>query len=174
LQTERDTFSAAAQNIKDKLIEIPSLSLLRDQIEFTVTSEGLRIELVEKNGSSFFSLGKSQLRGESVEILGIIAQEIGKLSNDLAVEGHTDRAAYRVGATYGNMDLSSDRANAARRVMETSGLRPGQVRSVIGFADTQLRVANDPLDPRNRRVSILVKSQGVAAPDAGPPRDPGK
>jgi chemotaxis protein MotB len=172
IKAERDALSAAAQHIKDKLIEIPSLSSLRDQIEFLVTSEGLRIELIEKNGSSFFERGKSVLRGESVEILGIIAQEIGKLSNDLAIEGHTDRAAYPAGAKYGNWDLSSDRANAARRVMEVSGLRAGQVRNVTGFADTDLRVAADPLDPRNRRVSILVKSQATAATDAGAPKEP--
>jgi chemotaxis protein MotB len=171
-KAERDALSAAAQRIKDKLIEVPTVSSLRDQIEFTVTSEGLRIELVEKNGSSFFERGKSVLRGESVEILGIIAQEIGKLSNDLAIEGHTDRAPYPAGATYGNWDLSSDRANAARRVMETRGLRLGQVRNVTGFADTDLRVAADPLDPRNRRVSILVKSQNSATAEAGPPKAP--
>ena len=174
LKAERDALSAAAQRIKDKLIEVPSVASLRDQIEFTVTSEGLRIELVEKNGSSFFDTGKSVLRGESVEILGIIAQEIGKLSNDLAIEGHTDRAPYPAGAKYGNWDLSSDRANAARRVMEVTGLRTGQVRNVTGFADTDLRVPADPLDPRNRRVSILVKSQVTPTSDAGAPKEPGK
>ena len=164
IKAEHDALQAAAQHIKDKLIEVPSIASLRDQVELTVTDEGLRIELVEKNGSSFFELGKSVLRGESVEILQIIAQEIGKLPNSLVIEGHTDRAAYREGATYGNWELSSDRANAARRVMDAGGLRPGQIRNVTGYADTDLRVPGDPLDPRNRRVSILVRSQ--LAPDA--------
>lgn len=174
LKAERAELSAAAQRIKDKLIEVPSVASLRDQIEFTVTSEGLRIELVEKNGSSFFERGQSVLRGESVEILGIIAQEVGKLSNDLAIEGHTDRAAYPAGAKYGNWDLSSDRANAARRVMEVSGLRSGQIKNVTGYADTDLRIADDPLDPRNRRVSILVKSQATAAEAPGTPKEPSR
>jgi len=174
LKAERAELSAAAQRIKDKLIEVPSVASLRDQIEFTVTSEGLRIELVEKNGSSFFERGQSVLRGESIEILGIIAQEVGKLSNDLAIEGHTDRAAYPAGAKYGNWDLSSDRANAARRVMEVSGLRSGQIKNVTGDADTDLRVADNPLDPRNRRVSILVKSQATAAEAPGTPKEPSR
>jgi chemotaxis protein MotB len=95
----------------------------------------------------------------------VIAEEIGKLSNDVVIEGHTDSRKYAAGATYGNWELSADRANAARRVMELKGVDPAQVRAVRGFADTQLHVANDPMDPRNRRVSIVVRSQASASLD---------
>jgi chemotaxis protein MotB len=144
-------------------LKAPGIATLRDQIEFTFTSEGLRIELIEGAGSSFFDSGSALLRGESVRILEIIAGELGKLANDLAIEGHTDRRAYASGNRYGNWELSSDRANAARREMEFNGLKPGQVQTVRGFADTQLHLKDEPLDPRNRRVSIVVRSQEAVA-----------
>jgi chemotaxis protein MotB len=140
---------------------VPEFKTLRDQIEFVVTSEGLRIELVERTGSSFFDSGSPILRGESERILTVIARELGNLKNDVVIEGHTDSRPYSSGERYGNWELSADRANAARRVMEGQGLATHQVRTVRGFADTALRVA-DPLDPRNRRVSIVVRSQAAA------------
>jgi len=163
LQAELEKLSSAAQHIKTKMVEVPEIASLRDQVEFQVTPEGLRIELIEKSGSSFFQRGSSVLRGESVEILKIIAQELGQLPNDIVMEGHTDRAQYPRGVKYGNWNLSTDRANAARFAVEAGGLRPAQVRAVHGFADTALKFGADPLDARNRRVSILVRSKLPAA-----------
>lgn len=163
LLRERQTLTAAAERIRQELMKQPGIATLRDQIEFTITAEGLRIELIERAGSSFFDSGSAVLRGESVRIVTIIAAELGKLANDVVVEGHTDRRPYLREDGYGNWELSADRANAARREMEQAGLRAGQVRTVRGFADTELHVKADPLDPRNRRVSIVVRSQAAAA-----------
>ena len=125
----------------------------------SVTPEGLKIELIDKTGSSFFDSGSALLRGEAVRVLSLIAGEIGKLDNDLIVEGHTDSRPFGTDEQYGNWELSVDRANAARRVMTREGLRPPQLKGVRGLADTQLHNVDDPADPRNRRVSILVRSQ---------------
>ena len=163
LSRERQALGDAADRIRQGLLKAPEVATLRDQIEFIITSEGLRIELVERAGSSFFDSGSIVLRGESERILTIIAREVGKLTNDIVIEGHTDSRQYANGASYGNWDLSADRANAARRVMVREGLHDGQLRGVRGFADTQLHRAGDPLDPRNRRVSIVVRSQAAAA-----------
>ena len=163
LLRERQELQSAAEHIREQLLKAPGIATLRDQIEFTFTSEGLRIELIERAGSSFFDSGSAVLVGESVRILSIIAVELGKLSNDLVVEGHTDQRAFTNGDRYGNWELSADRANAARREMEHSGLKAGQVQTVRGFADTQLHVKDAPLDPRNRRVSIVVRSQAAVA-----------
>ncbi len=165
LAAEQRELGAAASRIKEELMKAPSVAELRDQIEFTLTAEGLRIELIDRAGSSFFDAGHSVLRGESVAVLGVIAEEIGKLANDVVIEGHTDSLKYSPGATYGNWELSADRANAARRVMEAQGVRAGQVRAVRGFADTQLHVVKDPMDPRNRRVSIVVRSHASTSLD---------
>ncbi|HVT49854.1 MAG TPA: flagellar motor protein MotB [Vicinamibacterales bacterium] len=166
LEAEQRALVGAAEHIRQKLLNTPEFASLRDQVEVTITAEGLRIELVDKSGSSFFDNGSSVLRGESERILTTIAQEIGKLENDVVIEGHTDSRQYAGGERFGNWELSADRANAARRVMVTSGLRKGQLRAVRGYADTELRIANDPLDPRNRRVSIVVRSQVAAALEA--------
>lgn len=158
---ERAKLEATAEAIKKDMTDIPGFEGLRDQVQFTVTAEGLRIDLVDKAASSFFDSGSAALRGESEQILGLIAHELGVLSNDVVVEGHTDSRQYVDGDRYGNWELSAERANAARRVMERTGLRDGQVRAVRGFADRQLQRPQMPLDPRNRRVSIVVRSEAT-------------
>jgi chemotaxis protein MotB len=163
MMRERQALTSAAEQIRQKLVNAPGIATLRDQIEFTLTAEGLRIELVERAGSSFFDSGSSVLRGESVKILAIIAGELNELPNDVALEGHTDSRQYASGERYGNWELSAERANAARREMQSGGIKPEQITTVRGFADRQLHVKDQPLDPRNRRVSIVVKSQAAAA-----------
>jgi chemotaxis protein MotB len=166
LKTERKVLTDAADRIRQDLTDVKEIKTLRDQIEITVTAEGLRIELVDRTGSSFFASGSAQLLGDSERILSVIAAEVGKLKNDIVVEGHTDSHQYARSDHYGNWELSVDRSNAARRIMEQKGLHAGQVRGVRGFADTQLHVASSA-DPRNRRVSILVRSQAAVALQQG-------
>jgi chemotaxis protein MotB len=163
LVNERQVLADAAGRIRQELMQVKAFKTLRDQTEIIVTAEGLRIELVERPGSSFFDSGSSLLRGESEQILTVIGHELAKLANDVVVEGHTDGSKYANGERYGNWELAVDRANAARRVLEHAPLRARQVRSVRGFADTQPHLASDPLDPRNRRLSIFARSQAVAA-----------
>jgi chemotaxis protein MotB len=164
-EAEQRALSEAAERIRQET-QAREFESLRDQVELRITSEGLRIELVERSGSSFFDSGSSVLRGESIKILSVIAREIGRLQNDVVIEGHTDSRQYASGDRYGNWELSSDRANAARRVMLVEGLREGQLRTVRGFADNELRIPEAPLDPRNRRVSIVVRSSAVAQLEA--------
>ncbi|MGE3957566.1 MAG: flagellar motor protein MotB [Vicinamibacterales bacterium] len=160
-EVEKKRLETAAEHIKEKLVGQPEFASLRDQIEMQITSEGLRIELSDRSGSSFFDSGSALMRGESARILSVIASEIGQLENDLFIEGHTDARPYTSQEQYTNWELSADRANAARRVMMREGIRPAQLKGVRGYADTQLHV-EDPKDPRNRRVSILVRSQVAA------------
>jgi chemotaxis protein MotB len=161
LEAEQRALIKAAGHIHQGLSEMAGFAKLRNQIEFSITTEGLRIELVDHSGSSFFTSGSSALAGDSEKILAIIASEVGTLPNDVVIEGHTDSRPYAATDRYSNWELSSDRAQAARRVMQGHGLRPNQVRAVRGFADNDLRVANDPYDARNRRVSIIVRSQAA-------------
>jgi chemotaxis protein MotB len=159
LEAEREALIRAAGQIHKGLSALPGFAQLKNQIEFAVTTEGLRIELVDNSGSSFFDSGSSVLRGESEKILSVIATEISAFTNDVVIEGHTDSRPYTAnGRQYTNWELSSDRAHAARRVMLASGLRADQISAVRGFADRELRVPEDSTDPRNRRVSIVVRS----------------
>jgi chemotaxis protein MotB len=161
LEAEQKALATAAEHIQQHILKVPDFATLRDQVEFEVTTEGLRIELIDQSRSSFFDSGSSVLRGESTRMLEIIAQEIRELENDVVIEGHTDSQPYAANERYGNWELSVDRANSARRVMQEK-LRAGQLRAVRGFADMDLRIPDEPLNPRNRRVSIVVRSHSVA------------
>jgi chemotaxis protein MotB len=161
LEAEQKALVKAAGHIHQGLSELAGSEQLRNQIQYSWTTEGLRIELIDQNGSSFFTSGSAALRGETETILAIIASEVGKLPNQVVVEGHTDALQYALAQRYSNWELSSDRAQAARRVLQASGLRADQVGAVRGFADRDLRVPDQPLDPRNRRVSIVVRYQAA-------------
>jgi chemotaxis protein MotB len=124
-----------------------------------LTSEGLRIILNESEDSpAFFEPGSAKLLRKSAVILMTIAGELGQLANKIVVEGHTD-AAFAGSTGYTNWELSSDRANAARELLDAHGLRPDQVREVRGFADKYPMIVEDPTDARNRRVTIVVLYQ---------------
>jgi len=158
---ERKSLEESARHIKERIDSLPELKTLGKQVEFTVTSEGLRIDLLESSGASFFDSGSAGMRRETEHLLGVIAHELGTLDNTIVVEGHTDSRQYASSDKYTNWELSADRANAARRSMERQGLKPTQVVGVRGHADRELKVAENPMDPRNRRVSVLVKSHGA-------------
>lgn len=162
-----ETISAAAANdmqkLKEKLEEQinakKDLQKLSKQIEITLTPEGLRIELLEDKNGTFFQSGSASLSASGQELLALLAGELKTLPNSLLIEGHTDASRYSEDARYTNWELSADRANAARRLMQQDGVRADQVTQVRGYADQLLRVKSNPYDPSNRRVSILVKNQ---------------
>lgn len=169
VRAAREVLERAAEHLRQALAKMPSLESLRERIEISVTAEGLRIELLEHANRSFFAVGSAEPLPETIELLSVIARELGALPNTVALEGHTDSRAYTSAGGYGNWELSTDRANAARRVMARHGLHAGQFDAVRGFADTRLRHPEDPLDARNRRVSIVVHSEIRAG--APPARD---
>ncbi len=155
-EKEKDQFTLAAKNIMEALADQDAFNRLKDNVKIQLTSEGLRIILNESEASAaFFEPGSAKLLQKSAIILITIAKELGKLQNRLVVEGHTD-AAFGGGNAYGNWELSTDRANSARSLMDVSGLWDGQVREVRGFADEFPMIQNDPYDDRNRRVTIVV------------------
>ncbi len=135
----------------------PELKDILSSIKIEMTKEGLRIELIESSESMFFEVGSAVLKPKAKELLIKLAQEIGKLPNQVDIEGHTDSRKYSGKAVYSNWELSSDRANSARRVLESDGLWEGQIDKVTGFADRKLRNTANPFDITNRRVSILVR-----------------
>lgn len=153
---EQKQMAAAAQGILKELEKQEAFKRLKKNVKLQMTSEGLRIILNEsENAPAFFEPGSSKLLQKSAVILVTIARQLGQLQNRIVVEGHTDRSITG-DASYSNWELSSDRANAARQLMEVSGLRTGQVREVRGYADKIPMIAHAPDDQRNRRVSILV------------------
>jgi chemotaxis protein MotB len=147
--------------------QMPDFDKFKDQIEITITKEGLRIELLESEKGTFFDSGSAKISSNGRELLLMLAGEFGKLPNTVAIEGHTDSKPYAEGSNYGNWELSSDRANAARRLLQQHGIRENQVTQVRGFADQRLRKKDNPMDPSNRRISLIVQYLLKSAPDKG-------
>jgi chemotaxis protein MotB len=139
---------------------------MKNHIDMTVTNEGLRIELTESATGTFFDSGSAKISGDGADLLTTLAGELGKLPNKIAMEGHTDSKPYSAGNNYTNWELSSDRANAARRLMQQQGIREDQVTQVRGFADQRLRKPDAPMDPSNRRISLIIQYlEKPAAPE---------
>src|SRR5687767_1551317 len=148
----------AAAHVRDALAALPEYEKLSKRIEVVLTEEGLRIELREAPDDGFFASGSAAMKAETVQLLQVIAAELGQLSNKVAVEGHTDSTPYAANnGDYTNWELSADRANAARRVLVGSGMKSAQIEAVRGYADTRLRTPEMPVDASNRRISIIVR-----------------
>lgn len=153
----RDNMPRLKEQLQQAVRQMSDFEKLKSHIEMTVTAEGLRIELSESASGTFFDSGSAKLNSDGAGLLVTLAQELGKLPNKISIEGHTDSQPYAPSAAYGNWELSADRANAARRVMQANGVRVDQVMQVRGFADQRLRKPEAPLDPSNRRISLIVQ-----------------
>jgi len=152
---EVEKLRAEGEKLIKTIAAIPDLAKFKDQIQITLTKEGLRIELIEQSEGLFFDIGSARLKPDAAQLLKLIASRIGGFPNDVTIEGHTDSRPY-VRSGYNNWDLSTDRANAARRVLEENGIREKQITGVNGYADRRLKNPSKPLDFSNRRVTILV------------------
>jgi chemotaxis protein MotB len=157
LSLPKDDMEKLAEKIRQALMSIPDFRKLKDNVEITVTSDGLRIELLETEAGMFFESGRAVPTATGAGLLTHLAEELGKLPNNLLIEGHTDSRPFSRNGEYSNWELSSDRANSARKLMQAHGVRPEQVVQVRGYADRQLRHAEDPAAASNRRITVIVQ-----------------
>lgn len=157
IEIPKEDMNKLREKIQQALLTIPKFRDIKENVEITVTSDGLRIELLESEAGTFFESGKAAPTGTGAELLARLAEELGQLPNCLLIEGHTDAKPFAASRGYSNWELSTDRANAARRLMEESGVRQDQVGQVRGFGDRQLRHPDDPVAASNRRVSVIVQ-----------------
>lgn len=165
----KDNMPKLKEELQKAIRRITNFEKLSKQIEMTVTAEGLRIELLEEANGTFFDLGNAHPSPSGTELLSTLAAEIGKLPNHVSVEGHTDAKPY-TGEIYSNWELSVDRANTARRIMQASGVRTDQISQVRGYAEQRLRNPRNPEDPANRRISVIVHYvEGPTLSDGEPP-----
>jgi chemotaxis protein MotB len=161
LTISKDHMDLLKSKLEQAVRQTPEFEKLKNYVQMTITGEGLRIELMESDKGMFFENGHPIPTPLGKEVLIQLAKELGKLKNPILIEGHTDSKPYE-SESYSNWELSADRANSARRIMQEDGLRPDQVSQVRGFADQQLRIPGDPEDPSNRRVSIIVRYPQIA------------
>ncbi len=148
-----------ASLLKSAIEATPELSDVKDQIQIEVTSEGVRVEMLDNAKDQFFERGSADLTKSLESALGLLGGKLKELQSKIVIEGHTDGLPYSPGSPLSNWELSTERANQARRVLEAAGLSEERIFAVRGYADRRLRVAEDPLDARNRRISILLLSE---------------
>jgi chemotaxis protein MotB len=145
------------------------LSKIKNQLMMDITSDGLRLQIVDEKNRPMFESGGTVLADHIRRLMRIIGKVVGETNFAIKVEGHTDSKGIGSDAGRGNWELSTDRANAARREMVSGGLRADQVAQVVGYAD-KLRVnKEDPSDPINRRISITVLANTAAGPKTKAP-----
>ncbi|MGH7968571.1 MAG: flagellar motor protein MotB [Limisphaerales bacterium] len=171
LSIAKDDMASLKEDLEQALKKKPEFEKLKDFVQMSVTGEGLRVELIESEKGTFFLSGSSVPTESGKELITLLAGQLGKLENDVLIEGHTDARPFVGRPDYSNWELSADRANAARRLMETSGLRTGQVLQVRGFASQDLRDKEHPESASNRRISVIVRYLNAgddkpAAPEA--------
>lgn len=161
LSINKEDLGKLKEKLDQAIRSAPELAKIREQIKITVTGEGMRVELLETAAGVFFESGNPKPSVSCVEVLTRLAQELGKMPNTIVVEGHTDSNLMGDSLAYTNWELSSDRANSARRVMQATGLRPDQIVQVRGFAAQQPFKKDDPADPSNRRITVIVQYQSA-------------
>ncbi|MEI7456405.1 MAG: flagellar motor protein MotB [Nitrosomonadales bacterium] len=152
------------QSLKTQLEQLirtdPKLNQFKDQLQIDLTSEGLRILIIDAKNRPMFEIGSAILQPYTLEILRSIGRTLNQVPNKIGLSGHTDAADYQGGSSgYSNWDLSADRANASRRALISGGMAQEKILRVVGLSDSVLFNPADPYDAHNRRISIIVMNQ---------------
>lgn len=157
--------------LERKIDSNDSLKKFKNQIKLDITSEGLRIQIVDEQNRPMFQIGSAELEPYTKAILREIGKTLNDVPNKISLSGHTDAAAYGYGSKgYSNWELSSDRANASRRELIAGGMSEDKIVRVVGLSSVVLLDKEDPLNPSNRRISIIVmnkKAEDAAQHDGG-------
>jgi len=154
-QRERQAFQQAAEQIRDAVRADPALADLARQLAIDQTPDGLRIQLLDEDRTAMFATGSAVPNDRARQLLQKIGPILGRLSERIAIAGHTDAAPYR-GTDRSNWELSADRANATRRLLAEAGIPEARIQGVTGVADRDPLLPADPLASANRRIAITV------------------
>jgi chemotaxis protein MotB len=158
-EREERQFAAAEFALRQAIQDIPDLRNLAENLIVDRTPEGLRIQIVDQEKTSMFALGSSEMAEPAKKLMALVTQIVQRLPNKLSVTGHTDATPFAKAGNYGNWELSSDRANASRRALVAAGLPVERIEKVVGVADRDPLVADQPTSPRNRRISMVLLHQ---------------
>jgi len=158
---EEERFKQAQQDLEEALQSSPELQELAKHLQIDVTPEGLRIQIIDQEGEPMFAIGSADMFDKTRSLMQTVADVVKSMPNDVSVRGHTDSFQYAPGATYTNWELSADRANSARRVLLDKGVAATRLNDVMGKADREHLFPENPLDARNRRISIILLRESV-------------
>jgi chemotaxis protein MotB len=153
---EQKQFEQIKSEIQNAIRESPELMELEKNLQIDQTEDGIRIQLLDQEKISMFPTGSAVMNPRSRELLIKVAEVVKTLPNKIEISGHTDAQPYPGGRDYTNWELSADRANASRRVLVAAGISPDRLKKIEGRADTDPFVAENPFDPQNRRISIIL------------------
>lgn len=162
-QKEMQKLKELKSNILLTVDKDPALADLKDRLLMDEVSEGLRIQLIDNKNKPMFPMGSDQMSPEMQPILDKISKLLSTVPNKVSIQGHTDANPYNnpEDLTQSNWELSTQRANSARRALLKSGLQEDKVMEVTGFASSVLLDKTNPLNPNNRRISIIVMKKEV-------------
>jgi len=155
-ESDKANFEKLEKELKDKMSQDSDLAKLKDNVIFAREKDGLRIEIIDKADFSMFALGTTKLNGKSQGLIEEIARSLAAMPNNIKVRGHTDALAF-AGTNRNNWSLSAERADVTRQIITKKGVDEKRISRIEGVADKEPFVASDPLDPRNRRISITVQ-----------------
>ena len=155
-EADKAAFDKLEKEMKERLEQNPKLQNLKEQVKFVREKDGLRIEIIDKADFAMFALGTTRLLPRAQTLLDEVAKSLGSMPNKVAVRGHTDSVAFANSENRNNWSLSAERAEATRQLVEKSGVKSNRFARIEGVADTAPYNPNDPLDARNRRISITV------------------
>lgn len=157
---EKEQLESLLEDLRKAIALGQALEPFKDQLLLDITSEGLRVQIVDKQNRPMFDSGSAALKDYTTQILAELAPYLNGVPNRISLSGHTDAKPYP-GTTklYSNWELSADRANAARRALVTGGLDENKIARVVGLASSVLFDKDEPLNPINRRISIIVMTR---------------
>ena len=160
------------EELKSKILQAmqaaPDLAPLQENIMFEETSDGMLIQIIDSQGKPMFASGSAKMNAATQTLMALLGESLTELPNDMVITGHTDAVPFTSRKSYDNWDLSTDRANAMRRILKDNGVTPDRFTRVSGMAATQLLKPEAPKDPANRRIEVLLAYERIEAPKPAP------
>ena len=161
-EQEQEDFEKIKRQIEDAISKDPELRELSKNLLVDMTTEGLRIQIVDQQGEPMFPSGSAKMFTKTQKLMSLVAKIVKNTPNDISIRGHTDGKPFRGNGGYSNWELSADRANASRRALIDNGVNPSKIANVVGKSDTDHINKDNPLDSKNRRISIVLIRESVS------------
>jgi chemotaxis protein MotB len=168
MKREEQVFDQAEEMLKQAILGNPEFKDFANQIVIDRTPEGLRIQIVDRDKFSMFPSGGAIPYERARDLLLMVGKVLAQLPNNISVTGHTDSTPFQIGSSRDNWTLSTERANISREELVAAGVNEQRIQRVVGLSDRDPFVPNDPKDPRNRRISIVLLRQSIPPAEVPP------